>query len=203
MWLVIAILIGIALLCWLLIPRASKPENEDPEPPTAAPLRPSANTLPRSSGSEKWLSKEEADAELVRGADGRFTFHIELRDRELRFVSDSSGKQPSPGNRALSKLGIFYVNVRGWKHYPAARVKMRSRVDLRREPDNEYDRNAIAVARVGAKNIYGYINKAVAARVARPIDAGEEFVGIVMGRSGITLAIMPSAVADELGLNSD
>nr|WP_269770082.1 HIRAN domain-containing protein [Brevibacterium antiquum] len=140
---------------------------------------------------------------MVRGADGRFTFHIELRDRELRFVSDSSGKQPSPGSGALSKLGIFYVNVRGWKHYPAARVKMRSRVELRREPDNEYDRNAIAVARVGANSIYGYINKGVAARIARYIDAGDEFVAIAMGRSGITLAIMRITVADELGLNSD
>lgn len=203
MWLVIAIVIGIGLLCWLLIPRATKLENEDFEPPTAAPLQPSTSTLPRSGGSEKWLSKEEADAELVRGADGRFTFHIELRDGELRFVSDSSGKQPSPGNRALAKLGIFYVNVRGAKYHPATSVKVGSHVDLRREPNNDYDRNAIGVARVGAKSIYGYVNKGAAARIAKHIDEGEEFVGIVMGRSGITLAIMRSAVADELGLNSE
>lgn len=203
MWLVIAIVIGIALLCWLIFARrptlAVEERSESPDTPEEA----GAGASEASVGSPTWLSMDEAAKELVRAADGRLAFHIELRDGELRFVSDSSGKQPSPGNRALAMLGIFYVNVRGAKYHPATSVKVGSHVDLRREPNNDYDRNAIGVARVGAKSIYGYVNKGAAARIAKHIDEGEEFVGIVMGRSGITLAIMRSAEADELGLNSD
>lgn len=90
------------------------------------------------------MSKEEADAELFRDEPGRLACCVEDREGELRFVSNISGERPSPGNLALARLGIFFLNLRGWKHYPAARLNTRSHVDFRRESDNEYDFNTVA-----------------------------------------------------------
>lgn len=200
MWVVVGILLAIALGCWLLAKVLSP----------AARIPPTADTLlkdlsPRQGidvapTSQTWLSKEEADSELVRDERGTLAFRVERRDGEYRFVGRESGKQPSPGNLALARLGIFYLNARGWKSYPAASLEVGDHIDLRREPENKYDPNAIAVARPGSKHIYGYINRGFARRLAKPIDSGREFVGVVMGRAGVTIAIMPTTVAEELNL---
>lgn len=200
MWVVVGVLLAIALGCWLLAkalsPTAHKPQTDDALP--SGPGQDSINVV--APPSQTWLSKEEADSELVRDERGTLAFRVERREGEFRFVSEESGKQPSPGNLALARLGIFYMNVRGWKNYPAARLRVGDHIDLRREPENKYDPNAIAVARPGSKHIYGYVNKGFARRLAKPIDSGREFVGVVMGRAGITIAIMPVEVAEELNL---
>ncbi|TSI12649.1 HIRAN domain-containing protein [Brevibacterium aurantiacum] len=198
MWEVVGVLLGIALICWLV---AKFLAPSSPRQPVDA-VAPNTSDLTNSgaSTSETWLSKEEADSELVRDFAGTLAFRVERREGEYRFVSEESGKQPAPGNLALARLGIFYLNVRGWKNYPAARLKVGEHVDLRREPENKYDPNAIAVARPGSKHIYGYVNRGFARRLAKQIDAGEEFVGVVMGRAGITVAVMPGEVAVELDL---
>lgn len=200
MWAVVGILLVIALGCWLLAkvrsPAAHKPPTIDAPPEDFSP-GPTADTAP---SSQTWLSKEEADSELVRDECGSLAFRVERREGEYRFVSEKSGKHPSPGNLALARLGIFYLNVRGWKNYPAARLKVGDHIDLRRRPGNKYDSNAIAVARPGSKHIYGYVNKGFARRLAKPIDSGKEFVGVVMGRAGNTIAVMPVEIAAELDL---
>ncbi len=200
MWVVVGVVLAIALGCWLLAkavsPTARKPQTDDALP--SGPGQGSINDVAPTS--QTWLSKEEADSELVRDERGTLAFRVERREGEFRFVSEESGKQPSPGNLALARLGIFYLNVRGWKNYPASRLKVGDHIDLRREPENKYDPNAIAVARPGSKHIYGYVNKGFARRLAKPIDSDREFVGVVMGRAGITIAIMPGEVAEELDL---
>lgn len=198
MWVVVGVLLGIALICWLgakFLTPSSPQQPVDAVAPDTSDL-----TNNSTSTSETWLSKEEADSELVRDPTGTLAFRVERREGEFRFVSEESGKQPSPGNLALARLGIFYLNVRGWKNYPAARLKVGDCIDLRREPENKYDPNAIAVARPNSKHIYGYVNRGFARRLAKPLDAGEEFVGVVMGREGITIAILPVDVAEELDL---
>ena len=200
MWVVVGILLGIALICWLAAKFLAPSSPQQPvDTDTVAPDI-SDQTNSSTSISETWLSKEEADSELVRDPTGTLAFRIERREGEFRFVSEESGKQPSPGNLALARLGIFYLNVRGWKNYPAARLKVGDHIDLRREPKNKYDPNAIAVARPSSKHIYGYVNRGFARRLAKPIDAGEKFVGVVMGRAGITIVVMPAEVAEELNL---
>ncbi|MCF2571612.1 HIRAN domain-containing protein [Brevibacterium sp. UCMA 11754] len=199
MWEIVGILFGIALICWLVAKflKTSSPQ----QPVDAAALDTSDLTKSSASAtSDTWLSKEEADSELVRDSAKTLAFRVERRDGEFRFVSEESGKQPSPGNLALARLGILYLNVRGWKNYPAARLKVGDRIHLRREPGNKSDPNAIAVAHPGSKHIYGYVNKGFARRLAKPLDAGEEFVGVVMGREGITIAILPVDVSEELDL---
>lgn len=200
MWVVVGTLLAIALVCWLLAKLLSPTTHTLPTTdalPNDIGQDPGADTA---SPNQTWLSKEEADSELVRDDRGSLAFRIERREGEYRFVSNESGKQPSPGNLALARLGIFYLNVRGWKYYPAARLNIGDRIVLRREPDNKYDPNAIGVARPNTKHIYGYVNKGFARRLAKLLDAGEEFVGVVMGREGIRIAILPVDVAEELDL---
>ncbi|MCF2588940.1 HIRAN domain-containing protein [Brevibacterium sp. UCMA 11752] len=198
MWVVVGILLAIALICWLVAKFLTPSSPQQPVDTIAPDTSDLTNT--GASASETWLSKEEADSELVRDSAGTLAFRVERREGEYRFVSEESGKQPSPGNLALARLGIFYLNVRGWKNYPAARLKVGDHIDLRREPENKYDPNAIAVARPGSKHIYGYVNRGFARRLAKPFDSGKEFVGVVMGRAGITIAVMPAEVAAELDL---
>lgn len=200
MWVVVGILLAIALGCWLLAKCLSPTTHTLPAPDAPPEDISQDSSTANASTSQTWLSKEEADSELVRDECGSLAFRVEGREGEYRFVSRESGKQPSPGNLALARLGIFYLNVRGWKNYPAARLKVGNHIDLRREPENEYDPNAIAVARPGSEHIYGYINKGFARRLAKPIDSGKEYVGVVMGRSGITVAVMPAEIAAELDL---
>jgi hypothetical protein len=93
----------------------------------------------------------------------------------------TTGQFVNAGNRKLPALGIWTVNVRGSKYYTAAirasRLSPGSHVELRREPDNEYDRNAVAIA--GSGGTLGYFNKAMAARLAKLLDSGQEFEAIV------------------------
>lgn len=200
MWVVVGILLAIAIGGWLLAKFLSPTTHTLPTADAPSEDITLDSTTTTASTSQTWLSKEEADSELVRDEAGSLAFRVERREGEFRFVSRESGKQPYPGNLALARLGIFYLNVRGWKYYPAARLKVGEHIDLRREPENKYDSNAIAVARPGSKHIYGYVNKGFARRLAKQIDSGNELVGVVMGRAGITVAVMPAEVAAELEL---
>lgn len=223
MWELVGGLLAVAIIVWLVQKFfASQPEQpqagtgDEAQPPTStegekAPEEAEA-VQTRSQvqqakgepakGSTKWLSPAESAIELTRGEDGKLTFTIERREGEIRFVGIDSGKQAAPGNMQLARLGIFYFNVRGHKHYPEARTKTGTRVKLQREPDNIYDNNAVAITRFRNRSVYGYINKGFASRLAKKIDSGREHFAIVTGRGGITVAVMPTPIAAELGLTA-
>jgi hypothetical protein len=163
----------------------------------ATPVEADNENRPKST---KWLSPEEAAVELVRNPSGELNFRVEEREGSLRFVSCTSGKMPSKGSPPLAKLSIFYFGVRGHQHYQPVRRKLGSLVILRREPDNPYGASAIAVVNPSTNKTYGYVNKGNSGRLSKRIDAGEDFVAVVMGASGHHLAIMPRDVASELEL---
>ena len=150
--------------------------------------------------SKLWLSKEEADAELVRGADGALQVKVVPYGGELRFASTISGWHASKGNLALARLGIFYFGVRGTRYYATPSVEVAQEVGLRREPENEFDTNAIAIVDRSTGREYGHVNKGFARRLAKRLDAGESYVGISMRKGGDVVAIMLESVAVELDL---
>ena len=224
MWELLGGLLAVAVMVWLVQkffasrpekPRTgtgdegqnAKPAEKEKTPETAEAVQ-ARSPIPQASvdpakGSTKWLSPAESAIELTRDEDGKLTFTIERREGEIRFVGIDSGKQAAPGNMQLARLGIFYFNVRGHKHYPEVRIKTGTRVKLQREPDNIYDKNAIAITRFRNRSVYGYINKGFASRLAKKIDSGQEHFAIVTGRGGITVAVMPTPIAAELGLTGD
>jgi hypothetical protein len=78
-------------------------------------------------------------------------------------------------------------------------------LELRRDPDNEHDPNAIAVHARGGEQL-GWVPRELAAEIAPQIDAGEPWSALVLReqrasprdpRSGLTMLLGP---ADELHL---
>ncbi|RBP66367.1 HIRAN domain-containing protein [Brevibacterium sanguinis] len=194
MWVFLGVVIGLALivvgLSWFFAGSQHQPLRDDRPTPTPPPKQ----------VSDKWLTSEEAGAELIRNNDGSLNFFVEHRDGALRFVSKSSGKMPAKGSPPLARLGIFYFNVRGHKYYSQVRRQVGSEVGLRREPDNPHDPRAIAVVNPSTGKIYGHVNKGYASRLYKRLDAGEDFVAIVMGAAGKHIAVMPRDIAVELDL---
>ena len=102
-------------------------------------------------------------------------------------------------SRTLARMDIYAFRARGVTHYEdaitAASLSPGSKVRLVREPDNEYDPNAIAIYSGRGVGPLGYVNKQNAARLAKALDAGEAFAAITLsgspaGRDGDPLTIL-------------
>ncbi|WP_350258391.1 HIRAN domain-containing protein [Scrofimicrobium sp. R131] len=111
---------------------------------------------------------------------------------QLLIVTDD-GQRVNPGSPHLYKAGIFSFRLRGTSYYETA-VKYGdfspgTKLRLVREPDNEYDSNAIAIYAPRARNKAGYVNKLNAKRIAPLLDRGDKLVciscrGTGPGRAG-------------------
>jgi hypothetical protein len=85
---------------------------------------------------------------------------------------------------ALRHFRIFAFRVVGMGFYedPEKPFKFRNgqRVGLLREPDNEFDPNAVAITVGRPATKIGYVNKQRAKWVAELLDAGQELDGIII-----------------------
>lgn len=151
---------------------------------------------PPPSKSSKYLSEEEAAYYLVRDGAGR----LPVRVAGGFFVHDGTRKRVSPGNRALSRAGARSFNVRGSAYYPedglAADTSPGTRVRFRREPENEYDPNAVAVLALdadGQKRRVGYVNKGNARALSKRLVAGEKINARFM--RGAPAGVEPEGIA--------
>ena len=89
-------------------------------------------------------------------------------------AENSTGKLVNVATRQLRGLGIWSCRVRGEAHAPGTlRVGV---VELVREPDNAYDRNAVAIYQDGQR--IGYFNKGMSAGLAKVLDRGQELQAI-------------------------
>lgn len=98
-------------------------------------------------------------------------------ERILRLCEDSTGLLVGPTDRRLQKAGIWSVQVRG-EHYHQSACRLGDfrpgvRVRLKREPENEFDPNAVAItADFDGAPVAGYFNKQKARALARVLDSG-------------------------------
>jgi len=90
--------------------------------------------------------------------------------------------EPSDKATIPGRFGVKVVGLSFHEHYPASVLDLRDRdgVDLvlLREPENAYDRRAVAVAACwagGEPEILGHLPRAVAGRIAPEIDEGREW----------------------------
>lgn len=121
----------------------------------------------------RYLSATEASALLIPGPDGE----LPVRIRAGFFQHVPSGKRVPPGNRTLSKHGLVSFGVRGDAYYEskAADTRAGQQALLVREPDNKHDPHAVAVHALdksGEQVQVGYVNKGLARRLAKQLDAG-------------------------------
>lgn len=117
-----------------------------------------------------YLSADEAE-ELVHLDDrGLPNLHVVEFRGEWWLAETSTGRLVNAGSRVLRRMGIWSVRVRGDEHAPGTLRIGPAR--LVREPDNEFDANAVAIYQDGIR--CGYWNKGAARSLAKILDNGQE-----------------------------
>jgi hypothetical protein len=126
-----------------------------------------------------------------------------------QLVDPGSGRYLARDAPELAAQGLRVVGVAGaGRHHAEAidldAVKPGSPLELRRQPDNEHDTNAIAVHAGGAQ--VGWVPREVAAELAPELDDGRPWSALVLReqrrsprdpRHGLTMLLAPG---DELEL---
>lgn len=139
-----------------------------------------------------YLGQEDHARLLQPTADGLAPLHFVRRDGALWLAEDTTGKLINVDNRALRRLGIWGVKVRGRSLYSGA--QRLGPADLIREPDNPYDSNAVAIHVDG--HMIGYYNKGMAPALAKLLDAGEPLEATVISTDPAkVLAARPEVLA--------
>ncbi len=103
-------------------------------------------------------------------------------EQVLRLCEDSTGLLLGPTDRRLSSIGIYVSQLRGERYYSAAcrmgDFRPGRPVALHREPDNEFDSNALVVFDESGTHLAAYVNKQKARSLSNLIDSGTELRAI-------------------------
>jgi hypothetical protein len=136
-------------------------------------MRGPANRLPDGYESP-YLPAELVPELLVADAEGMPPLYFTRHGGAWWLAENSTGKLVNVATRQLRGLGVWSCRVRGEAYAPETlRV---GGVELVREPDNAYDRNAVAIHQDGRR--VGYFNKGMAVGVAKVLDRGDELQAI-------------------------
>ena len=122
----------------------------------------------------------------------------------FQLVDPDSGRYLARDAPELAAQGLRVVGVAGaGRHHAEAidsdAVKPGSPMELRRQPDNEHDPNAIAVHAGGPQ--VGWVPREVAAELARELDEGRPWSALVLReqrrsprdpRHGLTMLLAPT-----------
>jgi hypothetical protein len=120
----------------------------------------------------------------------------------MRLCEDSTGLLVSPTDMRLPKIGIYVSNLRGEVYHQAGckagDFRPGAPVTLRREPSNEYDKNAIAVYDRTGQHLAAYVNKQKARMLAKLLDAGANIAAISLtgtpaGKPATGIAVLAAA----------
>ncbi|RAO15238.1 HIRAN domain-containing protein [Micromonospora noduli] len=144
----------------------------------------------------RWYAPQDGNSDRFIDANGLPTLRlIPYRDtggeHVLRLCEDGTGLLVGPTDRRLSRAGIYVSQLRGEAHHQAecraGNFYPGETVRLVREPENPYDRNAVAVYDATGKHMAAYVNKQKARTLAKLIDsgAGIEAISIRGTRSGL------------------
>jgi len=131
-----------------------------------------------------------------------------------QLVEAGSGRYLGRDAPELAERGLRVAGVAGASaHHGEAladeeRAKPGNALELRRDPDNEHDTNAIAVFAAGGGDQLGWVPREIAAEIAPEIDAGKPWSALVLReqrasprdpRTGLTMLLAPT---DELRLQA-
>jgi hypothetical protein len=123
-----------------------------------------------------------------------------------QLVDAESGRFMARDAPALAARGLRVAGVAGaGRHHAAtltsAAVAPGAALELRRDPDNEHDPNAIAVHAPGGGEQVGWVPRELAAALAPDLDAGRPWTAVVLReqrrsprdpRSGLTMLLAPA-----------
>lgn len=133
-------------------------------------------------------AEREADY-LTRDADGLPTVRlVDSGDRLSVWSPLDGGVLLNPKGTGLRRFGLIATYSRGSKYnaaaFRAADLRKGRPVELRREPHNPHDRNAVALFAPGAREPFAYVQKGRAPAIARRMDAGESMAGVSLRGPG-------------------
>ncbi|MFO6453464.1 MULTISPECIES: HIRAN domain-containing protein [unclassified Aeromicrobium] len=157
------------------------------------PIKPRSKTeVVRAARSRGYVARAEfMDAEteargLQPGPDGLPDAWL-ARERDRLLVTTPLG-WVNPKSRTSWRLGIHSFALRGTGYYEdavkAGRFTPGAPLRLVREPDNEYDTNAIAVYAETGRRVAGYVPKGQAKRLASLLDSGTDLVAVSVRGAG-------------------
>ena len=120
-----------------------------------------------------------------------------------QLVDPESGAYLGRDAPLVAERGLHVAGVAGARHREGAldggALAPGSSLELRREPGNEFDANAIAVLAGGTQ--VGFVPRELAAELAGELDAGRPWAAIVLReqrpsprepRSGVTMLLAPA-----------
>lgn len=115
--------------------------------------------------------------------------HVNVRlmvggDRLVFVLPEVGGSLVNPKGPGLRHVGLLTTYARGSTyHLPAFRaadLRKGRPVELRREPDNPHDRNAVALWVPGGRAPFGYVQRGRAASLAKRLDTGERMAAVTL-----------------------
>lgn len=136
-----------------------------------------------------YVPKEDEARHLERDANGRPTLRIvDAGDRLAIWSPLDGGALLNPKGTGLRLLGLATTYARGVEFhasaYRTADLRKGQPVELRREPENKHDRNAIGLSAPGARQPFAYVQRGRAPALAKRLDAGEMLRGICLWGPG-------------------
>jgi hypothetical protein len=163
--------------------RTSNSTDEEAMPAPAVTTQPAeADDMP-----DRWYVPQDGNVDRFVGADGLPPLRlIQYRDTTgesvLRLCEDTTGLLVGPTDRRLPRAGVYVSQLRGEAHHEAecraGNFHPGEPVRLVREPDNPYDKNAVAVYDATGQYMAAYVNKQKARTLAKLIDSGAEIEAI-------------------------
>ena len=109
---------------------------------------------------------------------------IDIGDRLAIWSPVNGGALLYPKGPGLRAFGLIGSEIRGAKYYleafTKANIRKGRRVRLKREPDNPHDPKAVAIYVAELPNKIGHVQRGRAPAVARHLDAGEPWAGVVL-----------------------
>jgi hypothetical protein len=130
----------------------------------------------------EYLSPADEARHVVVGDDGLPNLRL-VRERGQLVLMVPHG-MVNPRSTALYRLGIYTFRARGASYHEdavaAASLTPGTALRLVREPENEFDPNAIALYAVQGSAPIGYVNRLNAARIAKVLDASTNLVAITV-----------------------
>jgi hypothetical protein len=120
-----------------------------------------------------------------------------------QLVDPDTGSYLARDAPQLLERGLHVTSVAGARHHAealaAAALAPGDRLELRRQPDNEYDANAIAVH--GGGELLGFVPRELAEELAPALDSGAPWSAVVLRehsesprdpRTGLTMLLAPA-----------
>lgn len=122
-------------------------------------------------------------------------------------VEPGSGRFLARDDPSLAARGLHVTGVAGATRHHADAVASQEfgpgqRLELRRDPENEHDPNAIAVHPDGGGEQLGWVPRELAAELAPQLDAGRSWAAVVLReqrrsprdpRHGLTMLLAPAS----------